>query len=114
MIKKMDSSNDKNKLKDIEILLPDGEIGYLTKGTKIENIQVIAGKGRDRKIDIIDILMDKFKGDPLEWQKKKGFGYIDYGGESFKVELHWYEEPSIGKVYCKIKTDEGGNWFYEN
>ena len=102
------------KIKDIEITLPDGGIGYLTKGTVIANIQIIAGKGREREIDIIDILVNNFGGDIGKWQKKKGFGYIDYAGESLKVELHWYEEPTIGKVYCKVKTDRGGNWFYED
>lgn len=48
-----------------------------------------------------------------KWQKKKGFGYIDYYGESYKVEIHWYEEPSVGQTDWKVKPDADGNWFYE-
>lgn len=49
-----------------------------------------------------------------EWKKEKGFGYVDYQGESFKAELHWYEEPSVGRVEWKVKPDGDGNWFYED
>ena len=106
---------EKNKpLRDIEVMLPNGEVSYLTEGTKITNVKVIAGKGRDRQIDIIDTLVEKFGGAEDEWQKKKGFGFIDYNDESVMVELHWYEEPSVGKVLCKIKIDSGGNWFHES
>ena len=47
------------------------------------------------------------------WKKRKGFGYVDYEGESFLVDLHWYEEPTVGRVEFKVKPDAGGNWFYE-
>ena len=30
-------------------------------------------------------------------------GYIDYNGESLKAELHWYQEPTVGKVKFIIK-----------
>ena len=49
-----------------------------------------------------------------EWQKKKGFGYIDYHGESYLADIHWYEEPSVGRVDYKLKPDADGNWFYED
>ena len=95
------------------IMLPDGEITELTKGTKITNIEVIAGKNRNREIDVLDILLDKLGGNPFEWQKVKGIGYVDYKGESRKAELHWFQEPSIGKVLWKVKIDKGGNWFLD-
>lgn len=48
-----------------------------------------------------------------EWEKKKGMGYVDYEGESYLAELHWFEEPSVGRVKWKIKADADGNWFYD-
>ena len=87
---------------------PDGEILHLTEGTRITNIQVIAGKGRDRQIDMVDVLVDEFGGDPKEWQKVKGLGYVDFYGESYKAELHWYQEPTVGKVDWKIKPQRKG------
>lgn len=97
----------------ISVKLPTGEYVPLTEGTKITHKEVIAGKGKKRQIDVIDILLDKYK-DTIEeeWQKKKGIGYVDYLGESYKTEIHWYSEPSVGDVEHKIST-RGGNWFID-
>jgi hypothetical protein len=99
------------KWKNYDILMPNGEITQLTEGTKITNIEVMAGKGRNRKIDIVDILVDEFGGNVAEWQKAKGIGYVDFDNSSHKAELHWYQEPTVGKVWWKIKPDKGRNWF---
>ena len=96
-----------------DIETPDGDIIHLTEGTRITNIQVIAGKGRDRRIDVVNELVARFGGDPNEWQKVKGIGYVDFKGESSRVELHWYQEPTAGKQLWKIKPDIGGNWFID-
>ena len=50
---------------------------------------------------------------PELWRKQKGFGYVDYEGESYRAELHWYNHPKTGNVEFKIKPDAGGNWFYD-
>ena len=87
-----------------------GEYIHLTEGTWITQPKnhVMAGHGRERQIDCIDWLLDKYGGDRIEWTKEKGFGYVDDEyGETHKVELHWYQEPSIGKVEMKIKIREG-------
>lgn len=47
-----------------------------------------------------------------EWQKKKGFGYLDYEGESYKAEVHWYEEPTAGKHKFKAKS-YNGEWIID-
>ncbi len=103
------------KAKNYDIELPNGETIHLTEGTKVFNVKIIAGKGRDRQIDEIDFLLERFGGNELEWQKKKGLGYVDYQGESFLARLHWYEEPTAGKHKWKVKPDADGNWFlYED
>ena len=103
------------KAKDILIELPDKTHVRLTPGTRITNVETIAGKGRNRKIDEIDILVERFPGtDEAKWQKKKGIGFVDYQGESYKANIHWYEEPSIGRVKYKVKPDADGNWFYDD
>lgn len=102
------------KQKDYFVCLPDGDIVRLTPGTSITKVQTIAGLGRNRQIDMVDILVERYPGtDAYKWQKKKGFGYIDYDGESYRVELHWYEELTVGRVEFKIKPDADGNWFYD-
>jgi len=100
------------KAKNYDIKLPNNEIVHLTEGSRVTNVQVIAGKGRKREIDIVQTLLTKYPGtkEP-EWQKVKGIGYVDFHGESYKAELHWYQEPSVGKVEWKVKPDFNGNWF---
>lgn len=95
------------KAKNYKVSLPNGEEVPFTEGTRITNIKTIAGKGRDRQIDVVNILVDRYGGKAEEWQKKKGIGYVDYGGESIKCEVHWYEEPTAGKQEFKIKPHNG-------
>ena len=102
------------KAKNYDIELPNNEIVHLTEGTRITNIETIAGKGRERQIDEIDILIEQFGGSASEWQKKKGLGYVDYDGESYHAELHWYEEPTVGRHKWKVKPDADGNWFIDD
>jgi SPP1 gp7 family putative phage head morphogenesis protein len=104
------------KAKNYEVNLPNGEKVRLAEGTRVTNIQVIAGKGRNREIDIVQLLLNAYPGTvEHEWQKVKGIGYVDYHGENYKVNLHWYQEPSVGRVEWKVKPDADGNWFiYED
>lgn len=98
------------KAKNYEILSPNGDTLYLTEGSRITKVNVIAGKGMNRQIDIVDDLVYRFGGNASEWQKCKGLGYVDIDGESVLVELHWYTEPSVGEVDFKIKEAPGGGW----
>jgi len=99
--------------KNYDILMPDGSTLRLTEGSRISSIEVIAGKGRNREIDIVDKLVDEYGGNANEWQKVKGLGYVNYNGKSYKAELHWYQEPSAGKVLWKLKSQRGGNYFVD-
>ena len=93
-----------------------GEEMPLTEGTRITQPKnhIMAGKGRNRQIDQLQFLLDKYGGDPLEWTKEKGFGYVDDEyGESHYVELHWYQEPTAGKVRMKIKIQPDGRIYLE-
>lgn len=102
------------KAKSVYIKLPDGSISELTPGSRVTKVQTIAGNGRNRQIDIVDLLVEEYPGtSPEKWEKQKGFGYVDYDGESCLAELHWYYEPTVGRVKWKIKPDSGGNWFYD-
>lgn len=103
------------KAKNYDVKLPNREIVHLTEGTSVTHVNIIAGKGRNRKIDIVNVLLDRYPGtQEAEWVKAKGVGNIDYDGESYKAELHWYEEPSVGRVEWKVKPDADGNWFIED
>ena len=102
------------KAKTVYVKMPDGSFAELTPGTRVTQVRTIAGNGRDRQIDIVDLLVDKYPGtSPEKWEKQKGMGYVDFEGESCLVELHWYYEPTVGRVKWKVKPDQGGNWFYD-
>ena len=105
------------KAKNYKVYNPiTGEDMPLTEGTRITQPKnhVMAGKGRDRQIDQLQFLLDKYGGEPLEWTKEKGFGYVDDEfGESHYVELHWYQEPSVGIVRMKIKVQPDGRIYLE-
>lgn len=102
------------KARSIYAKMPDGSIAELTPNTRVTNVQTIAGNGKKRQIDIVDLLVEKYPGTSLaKWEKQKGMGYVDFEGEKHLVELHWYYEPTVGRVEWKVKPDQGGNWFYD-
>lgn len=99
------------KAKNYQILNPQtGVFVQLVEGTRITQPKnhIMAGQGRERQIDCIDWLVDKYGGDAVQWTKEKGFGFVaDDFGEARMVELHWYQEPTVGKVEMKIKERDG-------
>lgn len=99
------------KAKNYDVYDPGtGTFVKLAEGTRITQPKnhVMAGKGRERQIDDIDWLVDKYGGDAVQWTKEKGFGYIeDEYGDIRQVELHWYQEPTVGKVEMKLKYRDG-------
>lgn len=99
------------KSKNYDVFNPvTGEIVNLAEGTRITQPKnhIMAGKGRERQIDCIDWLVEQFGGQPEDWTKEKGFGYmLDEYGEERLVELHWYQNPEVGKVEMKIKLHDG-------
>lgn len=104
------------KSKNYDVRHPSGEIVHLAEGTRIMQPKnhIMAGKGRNRQIDCIDWLLEKYGGDEANWTKEKGFGFVhDEYGDVRKVELHWYQHPSIGKVEMKIKAGPGGELYID-
>ena len=92
------------KWANINILMPNGEIAHFVEGSKIINKQVFAGKGTKTPIRDIERLVKQYPNTKEQnWQKVKGHAELDLNGETFKAEIHWYEEPNIGKVEIKYK-----------
>lgn len=91
------------KWRNYDVLMPDGRTAHLAEGSKLQNKEVFAGKGCKRKIDDIERLVRSYGGKAENWQKVKAIGTIVCDGEEEKVELHWYEESSVGKVEFKAK-----------
>lgn len=77
-----------------------------SEGTKIKNPTVFAGKGGTKKLreEVLQGLCKQIGGDSAEWQHCKGIGTINYDGEDREAEVHWFQEPSVGKHRFKVKN----------
>ena len=73
--------------------------------SEVTNIEIIAVEKSIREIE--RLRRDYGNG---RWRKMKGIATIRRDNGSIKVvELHWYEEGSIGKREIKIKRNLGAN-----
>lgn len=92
-----------------DVLDPDsGEYFHFSEGSRIRDVQVFAGKGTSKPLaeEVAEGLSEQIGGQPDEWQHCKGTGTIDYHGEDIDAEVHWFQEPSVGKHKFKIKKWE--------
>lgn len=82
-----------------------GEVFNFAEGTRVHNTEVFAGKGTRHPLntDVSEGLTREFGGNASNWQHIKGIGTVDYNGEDRQAEVHWFQEPSVGKVKFKIK-----------
>lgn len=97
------------KSKNYDILEPNtGEYFRFSEGTKIQNIQVFAGKGTKKPLHpgVGEGLSEQLGGKPENWQHVKGHGIIDYYGEERPAEVHWFQERTVGKAKFKVKRWE--------
>ena len=82
-----------------------GEYFHFSEDTRIRDSKVFAGKGGVKELDpeVALGLSEQIGGDPDEWQHCKGIGTIDYDGEDVDAEVHWFQEPTVGKHKFKVK-----------
>lgn len=118
----LDNSSESGKIEDIhigrsvgaksrnyDVLDPEsGEYFHFSEGTRVRDVQVFAGKGTSKPLnpEVAEGLSEQIGGEPDEWQHCKGVGTIDYNGEDIDAEVHWFQEPSVGKHKFKIKKWE--------
>lgn len=86
-----------------DIAMPDGTVAHFVEGTKLHHIEVFAGKGTRTPIRDVERLVSTYGGKAEDWQKVKGIGTIEVNGKSFEAEIHWYQEPTVGKKELKSK-----------
>ena len=81
-----------------------GQIFHLVEGSKIKNIEVFAGYGTRTSLHdgVAEGLTNEFGGDINKWQHVKGYGILNMNGEEVLTELHWFQNPTVGKVKWKI------------
>ena len=94
------------KSKNYDILDPQtGEIFHLVEGSRLQNVEVFAGKGTRTSLHdgVAEGLTEQYGGQIGNWQHVKGHGIIDYYGDEIGAEIHWFQEDSVGRVKFKVK-----------
>ena len=86
-----------------------GEKYHFVEGTRLQNVQVFAGKGGTKplKEEVSQGLASEFGGNPEDWQHCKAKGWLDVNNEHIKAEVHWFQNNGK-KVKFKVKE-----WLYD-
>ena len=93
-----------SKAKNYDILdLSTGNVYHLVEGTRLQNIEVFAGKGT--KVEFRDAYKyaNRYGGTIDSWQHAKGIGIVNTPGGDTLAELHWIQCEGIGKKEMFVK-----------
>ena len=92
------------KAKNYDVLdLQTGEKFHFVEGTKIQDVEVFAGKGVKTPYRNAWKFANKYGGKEKDWQHVKGKGILDFYGESRRAEVHWSRCAGIGNHEFFIK-----------
>lgn len=92
------------KAKNYDVMdLQTGEKFHFVEGTRIQDVEVFAGKGVKTPYRNAWKYVRDFGGKEKDWQHVKGKGILDYYGEDRRAEVHWSQCAGIGKVDFFIK-----------
>lgn len=82
-----------------------GRVHRFVEGTQITQVEVFAGKGVSKKLrpQVVSGLVSRYGGRARLWQHAKGLGTVDCDGWPRTAEVHWFQEPSVGKCEFKVK-----------
>lgn len=83
--------------------LDTGEIFHFVEGTKIQNVQVFAGKGTRVTFRKAEKFASRYGGKAADWQHAKGFGVLDTPDGNREAEVHWVQCTDIGKFEFFVK-----------
>lgn len=77
--------------------LQTGERYHFVEGTKIQNVEVFAGKGTKKEFRKAQKYANRCGGRPEDWQHAKGFGLLATPDGDREAEVHWVQCPGIGQ-----------------
>ena len=83
--------------------LSTGEIYHFVEGSKIQNVEVFAGKGVKTPFRRAEKFAARYGGKPEDWQHAKGFGLLDTPDGDRDVEVHWVQCEGLGKFEFFVK-----------
>ena len=92
------------KAKNYQVMdLETGELFSFVEGTRIQNVEVFAGKGVSKPYWNAGKYVEKFGGKAEDWQHVKGEGWLDTPDGDRYAEIHWSQCEKYGKVDFFIK-----------
>ena len=89
--------------------LETGEMFKFVEGTRLQDVEVFAGKGTKTIYEKAYKYADKKGGKLEDWQHVKGKGWLETAEGDRKAEVHWSQCEGIGKFdfFVKRWLDEG-------
>ncbi|MBR0282634.1 MAG: hypothetical protein IJQ81_13810 [Oscillibacter sp.] len=92
------------KAKNYDVMdLQTGDIYHLSEGSRLQDIQVFAGKGTRVSFRNADKYAKRYGGNAESWQHVKGRGLVDTPEGTRPAELHWMQCERIGKREMFVK-----------
>lgn len=86
--------------------LATGELFQFAQGSRIQNVEVFAGKGTKNEFRKAQKYADRHGGNPEDWQHVKGHGVVETADGDRKAEIHWVQCENIGKFDFFVKRWE--------
>ena len=75
----------------------------------ITDVEVFAGKGGKKPLDLADKFATTYGGKPEDWTHSTGNGKIKLSdGTEKDAEIHWFECEGVGQTKWKIKKFKKG------
>lgn len=92
------------KAKNYEVMdLETGDFFSFSEGTKVQNVEVFAGKGSKNEYRKAQKYSDRHGGRAEDWQHVKGIGYLHTEDGDRQAEVHWSQCQGVGKVDFFVK-----------
>lgn len=86
------------KAKNYEVMnLSTGEMFHFVEGTRIQNVEVFAGKGSNVVYRNAYKYADRYGGNVEDWQHVKGTGWLTTEDGDRQAEIHWSQCDGFGK-----------------
>ena len=83
--------------------LETGDHYHLAEGTRLQNIEVFAGKGTRTEYRKAEWYANKYGGEVDAWQHAKGIGTVETPDGQYSAELHWTQCEGFGRIDMFIK-----------
>lgn len=92
------------KARNYEVMdLDTGEMFHFAEGTKIQDVEVFAGKGVKSPFRKAEKYANRYGGKPEDWQHAKGFCVLATPEGDREAEVHWVQCSGVGKFEFFVK-----------